>query len=75
MSTVEAVYSSGVFKPLGEVALAENQRVRLTIETHEGSPIAAWVDAAREFQRKLTAKYGVLPDSTPEIAADRRRHE
>ena len=75
MSTVEAVYASGVFRPLVDVGLAENQQVRLTIETHERSPIAPWLDAVRAFQRELTAKYGVLPDSTPEIAADRRRHE
>ena len=75
MSTVEAIYSSGVFKPLAEVSLAQNQRVRLTIETDEGPSSAPWLTEAREFQRQMTTRYGVLPDSTPEIAADRRRHE
>ena len=70
MSIVEAIYASGVFKPLGQVDLAENQRVRLTIEADQGATHVSW-----EFQRQMTARHGVLPDSAPEIAADRRRHE
>jgi predicted DNA-binding antitoxin AbrB/MazE fold protein len=31
--TVDAIYSGGVFRPLGDVAVGENQRVRLTIES------------------------------------------
>jgi predicted DNA-binding antitoxin AbrB/MazE fold protein len=75
MNAVEAIYSSGVFKPLGQVSLAENQRVRLIIEPAGLSPSSEWLDAAQEFQRCLRAAHGVLPDSTNEIAADRRRHE
>lgn len=75
MSTVEAIFTSGVFKPLSEVALADNQRVRLTIEPTGAPPPPSWLEMVREFQRQLVANHGVLPDSTPEIAADRRRHE
>ena len=73
MNTVEAIYSGGVFKPLDQVTIPENQRVRLTIEPTEPSDSADWLDAVREFQGRILASHGVLPDSTSEIAADRRR--
>jgi predicted DNA-binding antitoxin AbrB/MazE fold protein len=38
MTTVEAIYEGGVFKPLGEVNLAERQRVKLVIQTDEPAP-------------------------------------
>ncbi len=75
MNTVEAIYASGVFKPLEQVALGENQRVRLTIEALPPSLSSEWLDSVQEFQRRLQAVHGMLPDSTPDIAADRRRHE
>lgn len=75
MSTVEAIFADGVFRPLSQVSIPENQRVRLTIEPAVASELSSWLDAVREFQKQLIAKHGVLPDSTPEIAADRRRHE
>lgn len=75
MSTVEAIYVSGVFKPLGQVALGENQRVRLTIEVAPPGLATEWLDAAQEFQHRLRAEHGTLPDSTLDIAADRRRYE
>jgi predicted DNA-binding antitoxin AbrB/MazE fold protein len=31
--TIEAIYDSGVLRPLEELPLAEHQRVRLTVET------------------------------------------
>ena len=34
----EAVYRDGVLKPLGDVALHQDERVRLTIERHEPLP-------------------------------------
>jgi predicted DNA-binding antitoxin AbrB/MazE fold protein len=74
MNTMDAIYTGGVFKPLGTVTLAENQRVRLTIEPTEMSAVDAWLGAVHEFQRQIIAAHGVLPDSTPEIAAERRRH-
>jgi predicted DNA-binding antitoxin AbrB/MazE fold protein len=72
MKTVEAIYAGGVFKPIDPVPLPENQRVRLTVEPVDTT---GWLEAVREFQRKVVASHGVLPDSTPDIAADRRRHE
>jgi predicted DNA-binding antitoxin AbrB/MazE fold protein len=75
MNTVEAIYTSGVFKPLGQVTLPDNQRVRLIIEPAEAGRPEPWLEAVRDFHRQLLANHGVLPDSTPEIAADRRRHD
>jgi predicted DNA-binding antitoxin AbrB/MazE fold protein len=72
MKTVEAIYSGGVLKLLNPLAIPENQRVRLTIEPYDA---ASWVDAVKEFQQQVVANHGTLPDSTAEIAADRRRHE
>jgi predicted DNA-binding antitoxin AbrB/MazE fold protein len=40
MSSVEAIYCNGVFRPLGEVPFAENQRVRLTIELTDTEAVA-----------------------------------
>jgi len=31
--TIEAIYADGVLKPIGELPLRDNQRVRLTVET------------------------------------------
>ena len=75
MNTVDAIYSGGVFKPLDQVTIPENQRVRLTIEPTERSDSSDWLDAVRKFQGRILASHGVLPDSTLDIAADRRRDE
>jgi predicted DNA-binding antitoxin AbrB/MazE fold protein len=45
--TIEAIYDSGVLKPLEELPLAEHQRVRLTVQTID-TPSA---DPATERQR------------------------
>jgi predicted DNA-binding antitoxin AbrB/MazE fold protein len=73
MNQIDAIYRHGVFEPLQPVDLKEEQRVRLKIELAEKETIADWfkrVDARREeiFQRE-----GYLPDSTLDIAEDRRR--
>ena len=75
MNTVEAIYSGGVFKPLDQVTIPENQRVRLTIEPIELSVSPDWLDAVREFHGRIVASHGILPDNTSDIAADRRRDE
>jgi predicted DNA-binding antitoxin AbrB/MazE fold protein len=75
MHTIEAVYEDGVFRPLGEVQCKEHERVRITIEVADRTHSASWLDAVRDFQRQVIANHGVLPDSTADIANDRRRHE
>jgi predicted DNA-binding antitoxin AbrB/MazE fold protein len=75
MTQVEAIYQSGVFRPLGEVPLPENQRVRLSIEPLERADIRAWLDEVQRLQQKIIAERGYFPDSTPDIAMDRTRDE
>jgi predicted DNA-binding antitoxin AbrB/MazE fold protein len=72
-TTVEAVYQGGVFKPVGPVDLPENQRVRLSVEAAPATDFQAWLDRVRPVQQQIVARFGVLPDSTPIIAEDRRR--
>jgi predicted DNA-binding antitoxin AbrB/MazE fold protein len=77
MTTIEAIYQGGVFKPLGEVSIAENQRVKIIVEPD--APAATpeppeWLAQAQAHQREFVAQYGYLPDSTPLIAEDRRRN-
>jgi len=73
MSQIEAVYQDGVFKPMEEVALPQNQRVRLTVETVPGGEVLAWLAQVRKVQESIIATRGILPDSTPGIAEDRLR--
>lgn len=74
MAQIEAIYQGGVFKPLGEVKLPENQRVRLNVEPIDDAAYAlAWLARVREMHRQFIEKHGYLPDSTPDIAEDRMR--
>jgi predicted DNA-binding antitoxin AbrB/MazE fold protein len=73
MSRIEAIYQGGVFKPLGPVQLAENQRVTLTVQPVEREDVKAWLTRVQERHREFIAKHGYLPDSTPDIAEDRMR--
>ena len=75
MPVVEAIYQGGVFKPLKEVRLLENQRVFLDIKTPTGQDAAAWLAEVQEFQQRIVAERGFFPDSTLDIAADRVRDE
>ncbi len=73
MSPIEAVYQDGVFRPLGQVGLPQNQRVRLTVESLPGTDLSAWLEEVHGVQRQITTTRGYLPDSTPGIAEDRCR--
>jgi len=73
MSRIEAIYQGGVFKPLGAVQLAENQRVSLTVQPVEREDVRAWLTRVQQFHREFIAQHGYLPDSTPDIAEDRMR--
>jgi predicted DNA-binding antitoxin AbrB/MazE fold protein len=73
MSHVEAIYQGGVFKPLTDVVLPENQRVSLQFEPVRGGDWETWLAEARELKKRVTERHGLLPDSTPDIAADRMR--
>jgi predicted DNA-binding antitoxin AbrB/MazE fold protein len=73
MTQVDAIYQNGVFKPLQEVGLAENQRVRLSVQAVEVGDVAAWLARVDERQKRIIAERGYFPDSTLDIAEDRRR--
>jgi predicted DNA-binding antitoxin AbrB/MazE fold protein len=73
MTQVDAIYQGGVFKPLGPVGLSENQRVLLQIEPAGQEDALAWMERVSKHREQLAAKYGILPDSTKDIAEDRTR--
>lgn len=73
MNQVDAIYQNGIFKPLQDVQLAENQRVRLSFQPLETVDIQAWLDAIQEQQKRIIGERGYFPDSAASIAEDRRR--
>jgi predicted DNA-binding antitoxin AbrB/MazE fold protein len=75
MPVIEAIFQGGVFKPIGEVRLSENQRVFFNIQTPTRQDVAAWLAEVRQFQQQIVAERGYFPDSTLDIAADRVRDE
>lgn len=75
MSTVEAIYTGGVFQPLDDVALKSNQRVRLSFTLSYPPDVASWLTRIGALQNRLIKSHGVLPDSTLDIAVERARHD
>ncbi len=73
MTQVDAIYQNGVFKPLQDVGLPENQRVRLSVQTIEAGDVRAWLARVQERQQRIIAERGYFPDSALDIAEDRRR--
>ena len=76
MTQVDAIYQNGVFKPLQDVGLPENQRVRLSVEPADVSEVQAWrawLAEVQAFKQRIIAERGYFPDSTLDIAEDRRR--
>ncbi len=73
MAQIEAIFQGGVFKPLGDVKLPENQRVRLAIEPIDAAHALALLKRMHERQQKIINERGYFPDSTPDIAEDRMR--
>jgi predicted DNA-binding antitoxin AbrB/MazE fold protein len=73
MSHIEAIYRQGVFQPLDPVDLPEDQRVRLSVEATERESPANWLQRIQALQTSVARRHGCLPDSAPDIAADRLR--
>jgi predicted DNA-binding antitoxin AbrB/MazE fold protein len=73
MTQVDAIYQNGVFKPLQDVRLPDNQRVRLSIQPLDADYVRAWLADVQEMRKRIIAERGYFPDSTPDIAEDRRR--
>ena len=73
MTQVDAIYQNGVFKPLQDVGLPENQRVRLSVQPIDADDVRAWLAEVQELRQRIIAQRGYFPDSTLDIAEDRRR--
>jgi predicted DNA-binding antitoxin AbrB/MazE fold protein len=73
MTQVDAIYQNGLFKPLQDVGLPENQRVRLSVQLVEAVDVRAWLAEVQELRQRIIAERGYFPDSAPDIAEDRRR--
>ena len=74
MTQLDAIYRNGVFNPLQAVALPENQRVRLSVQPLETKDdVRAWLARVQQRQQRILAERGYYPDSTADIAEDRRR--
>ena len=74
MQTIEAIYQGGVFKPLFELELPENERVVLTVHQRPTKEEALdWFQRMQANHDRFVAERGYLPDSTPDIAEDRMR--
>jgi predicted DNA-binding antitoxin AbrB/MazE fold protein len=73
MTQIDAIYRDGIFQPLEPVQLADEQRVRLSIEPIARQSPQAWLTHVRELQANVISRVGLLPDSSVEIAADRLR--
>jgi predicted DNA-binding antitoxin AbrB/MazE fold protein len=73
MGSINAIYRHGVFEPLDEVNLQEEQHVRLNIEEADKPSALAWLAEVQKFHHKLSARGVILPDSTIDIAEDRMR--
>ena len=70
---VEAIYQNGIFKPLHEVQLPDNQRVRLNVQTIEALDMRNWLEEVQQMRQRIIAQRGYFPDSGLDIAEDRRR--
>ncbi len=73
MQTIEAIYQGGVFKPLHDVQVAENERVTLTLQTTSKEAALAWIKRISEDHDRFVTEHGFLSGSTEDIAADRMR--
>ena len=64
---VEAVYAEGVLKPVEHLELPERQRVRLIVQTIDGSPAR---DAAEDQESPIWEKFAVVAGSIPAESFD-----
>lgn len=73
MTHAEAISKHGVFEPLGQVRLSENQRVRLSLEAIGAAAVDTGLRQNAELQAPILRRHGPLPDSCSDIAENRRR--
>jgi predicted DNA-binding antitoxin AbrB/MazE fold protein len=76
---VEAVFENGLLRPLVPLPLVNNQRVWIRVEPQPQSQeerlrnFNEWLKGVEQLQAEFLSKHPPLPDSTLDIAADRRR--
>jgi predicted DNA-binding antitoxin AbrB/MazE fold protein len=70
---VEAIFQNGIFKPLEEVQLPDNQRVRLSVQSIEAVDTRNWLEEVQQMRQRIIAQRGYFPDSSHDIAEDRWR--
>jgi predicted DNA-binding antitoxin AbrB/MazE fold protein len=75
MDLVEAIYHDGVFEPVERIDLPENQRIRLSVQAVDVDDGHSWLKRTKELRERIEQQQGLLPDSTPDIAADRLRDD
>jgi predicted DNA-binding antitoxin AbrB/MazE fold protein len=73
MTTIEAVFRHGVFEPLEPVNFQEEQRVKLNVEPRGAFDMESWLGGVKRLHARILDRSGLLPDSAPDIAADRLR--
>jgi predicted DNA-binding antitoxin AbrB/MazE fold protein len=73
MPQIEAVFQNGVFRPLGDVAMTENQRVHLNFEPVEAQEARSWMVEVQRIHQDFIARRGYVPDTTCDIASDRQQ--
>ena len=56
MKIIDAIYVSGVFKPLGQVSLPENQRVRLTVESANDDSAGPWLNVVIQEKQNVPGR-------------------
>ena len=73
MTTIDAIYENGIFRPIGPVSLPENARVKVTVASPPKKDILTWVKEMQAIHAEYLKSHPPMPDSTPLIAEDRNR--
>lgn len=68
---IDAVFVDGQFRPVREVKLPENARVRLAVQLLP--TWKEWLARVAKHREEMFAESGYCFDSTEIVAADRRR--
>ena len=75
MTQVDAIYQNGVFKPLQDIELPENHRVRLSVQPVEVADVQAWLAEVQERRQRTSlngATFPTAPWTSLRTGADER---
>ncbi len=75
MNVISTQFTGGVFVPLEPVEIEEGTKIQVQIRSQSDLDWKEWMKSAAINRQKIMDRVGVLPDSTPEIRADRYRDE